>query len=239
MRRADRLFRLVQLMRGRRLSTAAWLAQRLEVSPRTVYRDVADLLAQGVPIDGEAGVGYRLRAGYDLPPLMFTTAEAQALMAAVRLARPRLDPAFAASAEEALAKITTVLPATARTAAEALPIFASPWVMDAATAHALELLRDAAGTRRRVRFAYEDAAGRPSVRTVRPLACVHWDSVWTLSAWCEHRDDFRSFRLDRMHSLEPGERFRDEPGHTLADFMRVMRCKHLEAARGPAGASAA
>src|SRR3954469_20604491 len=109
MRRADRLFKLVQLLRGRRLSTAAWLAEKLEVSLRTVYRDVADLQAQGVPIDGEAGVGYRLKAGFDLPPLMFTSAEAEALVAAVRLARPRLDPELAAAAEDAMVKILGVL----------------------------------------------------------------------------------------------------------------------------------
>src|SRR5947208_7202239 len=122
MRRADRLFQLVQLIRGRRLSPADFLAQRLEVSVRTVYRDVADLQAQGVPIEGEAGVGYRLRPGFDLPPLMFTAAEAQALVAAVRLAQPRLDRAFAAAAEEALGKILSVLPPAARVAAETLPL---------------------------------------------------------------------------------------------------------------------
>ena len=95
MRRADRLFRLVQLIRGRRLSTARFLAERLEVSERTVYRDVADLMAQGVPIEGEAGVGYRMQAGFDLPPLMFTREEAQSLAAAVRVARSRLDDALA------------------------------------------------------------------------------------------------------------------------------------------------
>src|ERR1700748_186253 len=110
MRRADRLFRLVQLLRGRRLSTAAWLAEKLEVSQRTVYRDVADLQAQGVPIDGEAGVGYRLTARFDLPPLVVTTAAAEALVAAVRIAQPRLDPALAAAAEDALGKILGVLP---------------------------------------------------------------------------------------------------------------------------------
>src|SRR5438128_5699165 len=84
MRRADRLFQLVQLVRGRRLTTAEWLAARLEVSLRTVYRDVADLQHQGVPIEGAAGVGYRMRAGFDLPPLMFTTGQAKALVACVR-----------------------------------------------------------------------------------------------------------------------------------------------------------
>src|SRR3954469_11820315 len=114
MRRADRLFRLVQLLRGRRLTTAAWLAAKLEGSPPPVYRDVADLQGQGVPIDGEAGVGYRLVAGFDLPPLMFTTLEAQALVAAVRLAQGRLDRSLALAAEDALGKIIGLLPAQAR-----------------------------------------------------------------------------------------------------------------------------
>ena len=116
MRRAERLFQLVQLIRGRRLSTAVFLAERLEVSPRTVYRDVSDLMCNGVPIEGEAGVGYRMRVGFDLPPLMFSHAEAQALVAAVRIAQPRLDTALAAHAEAALSKILTVLPAAARSA---------------------------------------------------------------------------------------------------------------------------
>eukprot|EP01137_Pigoraptor_chileana_P012568 Opistho-2@65090 len=124
MRRADRLFQIVQLIRGRRLPTADFLARRLEVSARTVYRDVAALQQQGVPIEGEAGVGYRMRAGFDLPPLMFTKDEAQALVAAVRLAQPQLDRALGAQAEEALSKILAVLPASARAAAEGLALFA-------------------------------------------------------------------------------------------------------------------
>ncbi len=120
MRRAGRLFQPVQLIRGRRLSTAAFLAQRLEVSERTVCRDVADLMAQGVPIEGEAGVGYRMRSGFDLPPLMFAKDEARALVASVRLAQPRLDVALGGHAEAALSKILAVLPPAARAAAESL-----------------------------------------------------------------------------------------------------------------------
>ena len=116
MRRADRLFHLVQLIRGRRLSTAEFLAKRLEVSERTIYRDVADLQHQGVPIEGEAGVGYRLGAGFDLPPLMFTQKEANALAASVRLAQAWLDPAMAGDAEAAWSKIVSVLPPAARAA---------------------------------------------------------------------------------------------------------------------------
>jgi predicted DNA-binding transcriptional regulator YafY len=224
MRRADRLFKLVQLLRGRRLSTAAWLAEKMEVSARTVYRDVADLQAQGVPIDGEAGVGYRLVAGFDLPPLMFTTLEAQALVACVRVAQSRLDRPLAAAAEEALGKIVGVLPPTARAAAESLPLFSAPWAADPASAERLGQLRDAASSRRRVRFDYADARGAASSRTARPLGCYHWESVWTLAAWCEHRAAFRSFRIDRMRTLDVLEEvFRDEPGRTLPDFLRLIR----------------
>jgi predicted DNA-binding transcriptional regulator YafY len=224
MRRADRLFRLVQLLRGRRLSTAAWLAEKLEVSMRTVYRDVADLQAQGVPIDGEAGVGYRLTGGFDLPPLMFTTLEAQALVAAVRLAQSRLDRALALAAEDALGKIIGVLPPAARAAAEALPLYAAPWAKDRDSIERLGLLRDAASSRRRIRFDYEDAAGAATSRVARPLGCYHWEAVWTLAAWCEHRAAFRSFRIDRMRTLDVlDEVFRDEPGRTLPDFLREAR----------------
>ena len=233
MRRADRLFKIVQLLRGRRLSTAAWLAAKLEVSARTVYRDVADLQAQGVPVDGEAGVGYRLIAGFDLPPLMFTTLEAQALVACVRVAQSRLDRALAIAAEDALGKIVGVLPPAARTAAETLPLFAAPRPTNLAAVERLGLLRDAAMARRRIRFAYADAQGAATTRTARPLGCYHWESVWTLAAWCEQRDAFRSFRVDRMRTLDVlDEVFRDEPGRTLPDFLRHVKRQGKLPARG-------
>ena len=224
MRRADRLFLVIQALRGRRAVPARKVADLLGVSLRTVYRDVADLQGQGVPIDGEAGVGYRLAGGFDLPPLMFTTLEAQALVAAVRLAQSRLDPALALAAEDALAKIVGVLPPAARAAAESLPLFAAPWARDRESAERLGLLRDAASARRRIRFDYADAQGAATSRTARPLGCYHWESVWTLAAWCEHRDAFRSFRVDRMRGLDVlDDVFRDEPGRTLPDFLRHVQ----------------
>lgn len=221
MRRAQRLFRLVQLIRGRRISTARLLAERLEVSERTVYRDVADLQAQGVPIEGEAGVGYRMRRGFDLPPLMFTHDEARALVASVRLAQPRLDAALAAQAEAALGKILAVLPADARAAAESLAVYAPAIGPDRATRERLQVLRQATEARRVVAFDYRDQRDQPSRRRVRPLGCFFWGEVWTLAAWCELRQDFRNFRVDRIDGLAVlDERFRDEPGRTLADLFR-------------------
>ena len=223
MRRADRLFELVQRLRGRRRCTAEQLAGWLEVSVRTVYRDVADLQARGVPIDGEAGVGYVLRPGYTLPPLMFTAPEAQALVAAVRIAQPRLDAPMAAEAEAALAKILAVLPADARVAAESLALFAPDAGIAPEVREALNTLRRAVLDRRKLRLHYVDEAGQASARVVRPLGCFFWGAVWTLAAWCELRQDFRSFRLDRLRAVEAlDERFRDEPGRTLADLLRAV-----------------
>ena len=221
MRRAERLFQIVQLVRARRLSTGQWLAERLQVSARTVYRDIAELQAQGVPIDGEAGVGYRMRPGFDLPPLMFTTAEAQALVASVRLAQPRLDTQLAAEADSALGKILAVLPGPARAAAEALAVFAPSSPVDETTRDRLTVLRQAIEARCWIDIDYLDLQDRTSRRRLRPLAIFHWDSVWTLAAWCELRQDFRNFRVDRVQGLQVREeRFRDEPGRGLAELTR-------------------
>ena len=222
MRRADRLFQIVQLVRGRRLATGEWLAGRLEVSLRTVYRDIADLQAQGVPIEGEAGVGYRMRAGFDLPPLMFTTDEAKALVACVRLAQPRLDAGLAQAAEDALSKVLAVLPGSARAAAESLAVYAPVYEVDARLRRQLEALRVATETRRKLRLHYRDLKDATSERVVRPLGSFYWGAVWTLAAWCETRQDFRNFRVDRIERLQPlDDSFRDEPGRTLADLFRL------------------
>ena len=229
MRRADRLFQVVQLIRGRRLSTAAYLAERLEVSLRTIYRDIADLSAQGVPIEGEAGVGYRMCPGFDLPPLMFCVEEAKALVAAVRLAEPRLDAALSTHAEAALSKILSVLPPATRAAAESLAVYAPAHTMDEAVRRRLEVIRMATESHRKLRLHYRDLREAESRRTVRPLGCFYWGRVWTLGAWCEQRADFRNFRLDRIVELVVlEERFRDEPGHTLADLFRAVERERCE-----------
>jgi predicted DNA-binding transcriptional regulator YafY len=224
MRRADRLFQIVQLIRGRRLTTAAMLAQRLEVSERTVYRDVADLQNQGVPIEGETGVGYRLGRGFDLPPLMFSNDEARALVASVRMAQLWLDPALAQASQVALGKILAVLPSSARAAAQSLPLYAPALGAPAGVQATLQTLREAMQLRCKVQTDYIDAAGQPTQRLLRPLGCFFWGKVWTLAAWCETRQDFRSFRLDRMENPQcadgPAGQFRDEAGKTLADYLR-------------------
>jgi predicted DNA-binding transcriptional regulator YafY len=230
MRRADRLFQIVQLIRGRRLTTAAFLAQRLEVSERTIYRDVADLQVQGVPIEGEAGVGYRLGTGFDLPPLMFTQDEATALVAAARLAQSWVDPAMARDIQTAIGKVVSVLPPAARASAESLALFAPTpsWALDDATRMRLQTLREAVQSRHKLRVRYHDVIGSPTQRVVRPLGCFYWGKVWTFSAWCELRHDFRGFRIDRIDDIEVlPERFRDEDGKTLAEMLRRLEADPL------------
>jgi predicted DNA-binding transcriptional regulator YafY len=186
MRRVDRLFQIVQYLRGGRLVTAETLAERLEVSKRTIYRDVADLIGSGVPIEGEAGVGYVMRLGYDVPPLMFTNAEISALVAGARMIRAWGGLEMAQAAEEALVKIDAVLPEKLR------GIEASQNILSMPMAHMPEVLRwrldaieAATQNTRLLTLIYKDAAGQATERRVRPLSQVFWGHVWTLIAWCE------------------------------------------------------
>ena len=219
MRRADRLFQIVQYLRGGRLLTARTLAERLEVSERTIYRDIADLIGSGVPIEGEAGVGYLMREGYDLPPLMFTRDEIVALVAGARLIRAWGGHHMARSAEEALVKIAAVLPEDERARAAAVQVHAFQMPeLDDATRHRIDALEAAVESRTRLTLRYRDAEGRETDRPVRPLGLWFWGKVWTLVAWCELRDDFRMFRLDRIAGMENSGRFRHERGRTLKDF---------------------
>lgn len=221
MRRADRLFALVQLIRGRRLSTAAWLAQRLEVSLRTIYRDVADLQVQGVPIEGEAGVGYRLGNGFDLPPLMFTADEAQALVVMNRLAQQWLDPAMAQAAEMAVSRVLSVMTPVQRERAVRTPVYSPPWGLSADEQPHLQTWREASQTQHILHLCYRDAEGRDTERSVRPLGSFYWGKVWTLVGWCEQRKGFRSFRLDRVQALRPTEQhFVQAEGQRLIDYLR-------------------
>ncbi|NKB59395.1 MAG: WYL domain-containing protein [Alphaproteobacteria bacterium] len=223
MRRADRLFQIVQYLRGGRLVTAATLAERLEVSERTIYRDIADLMASGVPIDGEAGVGYLMRDGYDVPPLMFSRDEIVALVSGARLIRAWGGAAMARAAEEALIKIGAVLPDRERARADQVEIHALAFEMTPVVRARIDELEQAAADRRRLKLSYRDAEARATERVVRPLGLWFWGKVWTLIAWCELRDDFRIFRLDRIAEMtDIGEVFRPERGKTLADFYRTM-----------------
>jgi predicted DNA-binding transcriptional regulator YafY len=223
MRRADRLFQIVQYLRGGRLVTAARLSQWLEVSERTIYRDIADLQSSGVPIDGAAGIGYLMRAGYDLPPLMFTRDEIVALVAGARLIRAWGGAAMARAAEEALVKIEAVLPDAERRRADQIEIHAIAPEMTPAVRARIDTLDRAVEQRSRLKLCYLDAGEQRTERIIRPLGLWFWGKVWTLIAWCELRRDFRMFRLDRIERMETdGTTFRPEPGKTLADFCRTI-----------------
>jgi predicted DNA-binding transcriptional regulator YafY len=223
MRRADRLFQIVQHLRGGRLVTARMLGERLEVSERTIYRDIADLQSTGVPIDGEAGVGYIMREGFDLPPLMFTRDEIVALVAGARMVRAFGGATMARAAEEALVKIGAVLPDSEKSRIAQTSIHAPTYVVSESARQSVDIAERAIEAREILKLDYRDEAGRQTLREVRPLGLWFWGKVWTLVAWCELRDDFRAFRIDRIAELiSTGRIFRPERGKTLGDFYRTV-----------------
>jgi len=220
MRRADRLFQIVQLLRRRRtVTTAKEIARKLEISERTVYRDISDLVLAGTPIDGEAGVGYRIRPGYDLPPLMFDRDEIQALVLGVRIVRQVGDPALARASESILSKVATVLPKELEPLLADTRLFATARVRGSHAADALAVTREGLTSQRRIRMRYTDERGEATERTVRPLGVFFWGKTWTLAAWCEMRVGFRNFRLDRVGEATLLDRFEEEPGRTLRDLL--------------------
>lgn len=203
MARAARLIDLVQILRRyRRPVTGATLAAELGVSLRTLYRDVATLQAQGAPIDGEAGVGYVLKPGFLLPPLMFGEEEIEALALGARFVVANGDPRLAGAARDALARIEAVLPEGSRDRLAEAGLWigpsARPEPRGAPEPVAADLLRRAIREEKRLEIAYADAAGRASQRTVWPIALAFFDRVRILVAWCELREGFRHFRLDRI-----------------------------------------
>ncbi|MCU0827594.1 MAG: YafY family transcriptional regulator [Tabrizicola sp.] len=221
MRRTDRLFELIQILRDGRLHTARDMADQLEVSVRTLWRDMATLIASGLPVEGERGVGYILREPVTLPPLTLTPDEVQALTLGLQLVTRGADPSLSRAADSLTAKIAAVLPARAMDGAGT-----ETWVFPGAEAMAaarhLPGLRRAIRLRERLRLTYRDSEDSLSSRTVRPLVLEFWGRVWTLAAWCETRGDFRSFRVDRIETLAPtGETYPDELGRTLADWRRL------------------
>ena len=224
MRRADRLFRIVQLIRRRKLTTARQIAGELEVSERTVYRDVADLVTSGVPIRGEAGVGYALDRGFAMPPLMFTEEELEALVLGVRVVESWGDASLAAAARGVVQKVAAVLPERLQERVGQAPLFAPGFHGPADSARELGALRRAIREKRKARLSYVDRVQAATERTVRPLGLFFWGASWTVAAWCELRQGFRGFRLDRVQKLELSEqRFVDESGQTLADFFDHIR----------------
>ena len=219
MRRAERLFRLIEYLRGRRLAiTADDLAEELGVSTRTIYRDVGALQATGAPINGEAGVGYMLDPSYHLPPIMFEPDEVQALLAGLRIAAAATDDELAAAGARAEAKIRAVLNDQALARADWSPYVAPFMAEDIGLRDHHRTIRKACEERRKLRMEYGDEGETLTTRTIWPIALLRWQSVWTFYAWCELREDFRTFRPDRMRDVQLGEPFEDEEGKDLKTF---------------------
>ena len=225
MRRADRLFDIIQVLRSARgPKTAAAIAGELEVTPRTVYRDIATLQGRRVPIEGAPGIGYVLRRGFDLPPLMFTIDEVEAIAVGARLVRRVRDANLQAAAARVLAKVTQVLPEALRGHAAAPAIYVSegnavePRGIDPAA------VRFAIRENRKPRIAYADEAGAETERVVWPLAMAYYVDVTLIGAWCELRQDFRNFRLERIRASELlDERFPAGDGRLMAEWMALRK----------------
>ncbi len=223
MRRADRLFQIVQYLHHDRVTTARDLAQNLEVSERTIYRDIQDLSLSGVPISGEAGIGYRLMKGYHLPPLMFDEEELAALLLGARMVQSWTDKDLAQAASQAMTKIENVIPDHLRPEFERQEIMVPGFPASPEVANHLALLRKSIKAQQKVQYEYVRQDGEHSVRTVHPLGLFYWGKVWTLVAWCELRDQFRHFRLDRIERpvlLE--DSYQSVPGRTLVDFLATV-----------------
>jgi predicted DNA-binding transcriptional regulator YafY len=202
MRRADRLFDIIQRLRSAKGPlTAASLAAQLEVTVRTVYRDIATLQARRVPIEGAAGIGYVLRCGFDLPPLMFTTEEVDAVAVGAEMVRRLKDPALQDAAASVMAKLAVVLPDATRAYFGAAPFYVSEG--DARVPEGVDLseIRSAIRDRRKLRLHYADEQGRLTRRTVWPIALAYYVDVTLIAAWCELRTDYRHFRVDRIEAL--------------------------------------
>ncbi|MBL9046025.1 MAG: YafY family transcriptional regulator [Tabrizicola sp.] len=197
--RSFRLFQIIQTLRAaRQAMTARALAAGLEVTVRTIYRDVATLIAAGVPIEGEAGVGYVMRAGYDLPPLMFTAEEVEAVVVGLALIGRTRDRGLLAAAETALQKVGQVLPVPL---SEAYRV--STWSAVPAEGVEHQVIRTTIREERKLTLSYVDAQGQATRRCVLPLAVVYYIDSAVLAAWCELREDFRHFRLDRIRDCAP------------------------------------
>lgn len=230
MRRADRLFLIIHALRGRRTALPARrLAETLGVSQRTVYRDVADLQLSGVPIEGEAGVGYVLRKGSDIPPLMFNADELEALVVGTRFVRAFGGDRLTQSAQAALLKIEAVLPPELRARTHRSRIFAPPRRGRIETSGVIDRLHAAIAAQRVLRLDYRDEGGKGSAREVEPLCLAFWGGVWTLGAWCRLRVDFRNFRPDRIVAFEEtGETFVETAERGLAAYLHSVGAEALD-----------
>lgn len=223
MRRTDRLFDIIGILRDGKLHRAQDIADRLEVSVRTIYRDMDTLVASGIPVEGERGVGYMVREAITLPPLTLTSAELEALNLGVAIVSEAADPDLKQAAQTLADKIDAVLPTQTVAEADAWKFAVYPFADAARGFSHMPTLRAAIKTRQKLKLTYRRIDGTLTDRTIRPLHMEYWGRVWTLTAWCELRDDFRVFRVDLVEEASAlPELFVDEPGKTLSDFEATM-----------------
>lgn len=220
MRRTDRLFEMIAILRDGQLHKAADIARAMGVSQRTIYRDMETLQASGIPVEGERGVGYMLTAPVMLPPLTLTMVELEALHFGLAVVSEAADPELQSAAASLAAKIDAVLPDDRSEPQDGWGFAVHPLVDAARGFRHMPALRAAIRARQKLQMAYVDLQGAGSDRTIRPLQMDYWGHVWTVIAWCELRSDFRVFRVDRIEALESlPELFADEPGKALADYL--------------------
>lgn len=223
MRKAERLNEIVHyLRRMHRATTARVLADTFEVSERTIYRDIQDLMDTGIPITGEAGVGYLIDKSYHLPPIMFDADEIEAIALGIGMVSNWTDDAFAEKAKSAYRKIQATLTAPMLHELTQISTFSAPSHYKIPWEVNFTEVRECIRQKQFVSFCYIDLKERITKRTIRPLALISFSPVWLLTGWCEKRANFRNFRLDRISQFSAeGKRFRDEKGKTLADYLAL------------------
>ena len=222
MRKAERLNEIVHhLRRMHQAVTAYTLAALFEVSPRTIYRDIQDLMDSGIPITGEAGVGYVIDKQYHLPPIMFDADEIEAIALGIGMVSNWTDAAFARKAKSAYEKIQATLTAPMIHELTQISTFSAPSRYKIPWKVNFTEVRECIRRKQFVTFSYLDLSDQVTERTIRPLALISFSPIWLLAGWCEMRQNFRNFRLDRISdfSVSP-QRFRDEKGKALSDYLK-------------------
>ncbi|MCF2859770.1 YafY family transcriptional regulator [Pseudoalteromonas sp. SMS1] len=224
MHKSERLFQLVNLLKGRKVAvTAKQLAERLNVSERTIYRDIQNLQTSGVPVEGEAGIGY-LISDCDLPPMMFSSQELQALLIGSRMLEAWTDPEQAKHAQSAIAKIEAVLPTRLKQLNDSLPYYALGFSHDETCQAHNKALREAIEAKNHLLMTYQDAKQEISERTIEPLGLVYWGGKWTVIAFCLLRSAYREFRLDRVVSLTAlDSHFEHGTEKNLAHYIELVK----------------
>ena len=227
MRRADRLFQITQILRNRRTVTAKQLSERLEVSERTIYRDIQDLSLSGIPVEGEAGVGYMLRHSLDVPPMMFNTDELEAMLLGVKMLKTWSSNELAQSAQSALDKIEAVLPEELKQSLDNRKLFVPDFLVSHQHQANFESLRNAINNQHCIEIDYQAINGAQSSRQLEPLGLYYWGKIWTLVAWCKLRKAFRVFRVDLIQAIRNNQiSFQSKNGQSLDDYIAIQKQRY-------------